>query len=647
MKLRFHSLKLLCNKSEEMLHFAENVTFIHGTLSLGKSSVARIIDFCLGGDLEQTTAIQREFIAAQLDLTIGGFKVLLERNRGENQITASWVTHAGEPTSVLVRAKGDGPPSYDEDVANVSDLVLRLLGYSIIRVHKRTADEQSPMVRLSFRDLLKFCYLEQEELDSSFFRLNAPVLAEKSKDALNFFTGYHSERLSSLQTEFDRLRTDQRAKREAADKIKAFLARFGFASESDIQAELDTVSAEARELEEWLQLEQTTYMSKTHFVDEQRDRLRKMSNELESDKAILDDLNSRVSDQKELLAELVSMKFKTARADTARTVLANSDFQNCPNCGRPISQHRSQADEQCYLCLQTGGDRAGDLSAVSVRNDLDARIADIQGSLRRQTVACRRQSDRISNLTFAKADLDRDLARMLSAYETDRLARTRDSERKLAKLSERAQFLERVRAMPGAVTDMLEEADEISKDLDRISREILEEQGRLSKADSNFATLENYFLEALLAVHVPGVSKKDRVRINRRTLIPYILPEGDEEEAYSFYTAGSGGKKTLITICFALALHRTAAVRNLPVPSVLIIDTPLKNITPDINPQLVSAFYQYLYRLMESDLADHQIILIDQLLVAPPADVDLDFRTRHMTEDDPEHPPLISYYRGP
>jgi predicted ATPase len=62
MKLHLHTLKLTCRNSEELVEFAKNVTFIHGTLSLGKSTVARLVDFCLGGDLELTTAIQRELV---------------------------------------------------------------------------------------------------------------------------------------------------------------------------------------------------------------------------------------------------------------------------------------------------------------------------------------------------------------------------------------------------------------------------------------------------------------------------------------------------------------------------------------------------------------------------------------------------------
>ena len=184
-------------------------------------------------------------------------------------------------------------------------------------------------------------------------------------------------------------------------------------------------------------------------------------------------------------------------------------------------------------------------------------------------------------------------------------------------------------------------------ELAKAGRQILEEKIRLRFADQNFYRLERNFLDAVVAVGIPGISDGDRVVIDRDKLIPTIWPTGNETSAYSFFTAGSGGKKVLLTICFAIALHQTAAQAGLPVPSLLMIDTPLKNITPDINPEIVRNFYAYLYRLMSSDLRGRQIIIIDQMLVKPDEGRNFEFESRLMTRDNPNWPPLISYYKGP
>ncbi|RST87724.1 hypothetical protein EJC49_04255 [Aquibium carbonis] len=101
----------------------------------------------------------------------------------------------------------------------------------------------------------------------------------------------------------------------------------------------------------------------------------------------------------------------------------------------------------------------------------------------------------------------------------------------------------------------------------------------------------------------------------------------------------------LFKICFALALHQTAAQRHLPLPRFIFIDSPMKNITPDIKPEIFQNFYTELYRLLDTDLKSWQCIMIDQTHFEPPATLG-DHLERRLTQNDPNYPPLISYYHG-
>lgn len=647
MKIKFEKLKLICKKSEEVIDLSAHISFFHGQLSAGKSTIARLIDFCLGATLEATTAIQQELVAVQLTLQIAEKNVLIERNKTENFVQVSWSQEGSPANSVLVAARGDGAAVVADDIRNLSDLILHLLGVPIIKVRRRTDDADSPLTRLSLRDILKFCYLPQEELDSAFFLLKTPIRSEKSKDVLNYVLGFFSDRLNGLQIEYENVSSEQRTKEMSAKRIREFLAQFEFGTDSDIDQELAAIAVKVAEFDAGLSSEIATFESKTHFADDQRANLRLLSNELNEAQESLLDVTRKIEEQRELKAELISMKFKTARADSARNVLAGAKFRVCPNCGQPVSSHRAPHPEDCYLCLQPPKAVESEVTVDIVRADLDSRIAEIDGYLKRQDKARGLLDRKVAELRAKKNQLDSELSKLLASYETDRMSRTREAERQRAALLERRSFLERLRQLPEAVRKMAEEADALKVELGRISREIDAEKQRLTGADENFKLLEQYFLEALVAINLPGISTEDVVQINRRTLIPEIFPKGDENIAYTFFTAGSGGKKVLISICFALALHRTAAVRNLALPRFLIVDSPTKNITPDINPQLVAAFYDYLYRLAATDLIDVQFVIVDQTLVEPEANLELSFSHRLLQRGDAKNPPLISYYDGP
>ena len=107
----------------------------------------------------------------------------------------------------------------------------------------------SSLQRLSFRDFYKFCYLDQPDLDSSFFLLDQPIRQEKSKDVLRYILGFHSDRLNELQNDLSEVRRSQRAMRDAANQIDEFLKRYGFNSKDQIEFEIDTLNNEEEKLD--------------------------------------------------------------------------------------------------------------------------------------------------------------------------------------------------------------------------------------------------------------------------------------------------------------------------------------------------------------------------------------------------------------
>lgn len=91
MKIRFIQLAVQCRESEEEITFSPQVTFFHGETGAGKSSIARMIDYCLGGDLEQTPAVRKEVINVTLTVQMGQSTCVFERQaQGSGLFTSSW-----------------------------------------------------------------------------------------------------------------------------------------------------------------------------------------------------------------------------------------------------------------------------------------------------------------------------------------------------------------------------------------------------------------------------------------------------------------------------------------------------------------------------------------------------------------------------
>ena len=189
---------------------------------------------------------------------------------------------------------------------------------------------------------------------------------------------------------------------------------------------------------------------------------------------------------------------------------------------------------------------------------------------------------------------------------------------------------------------------ELERLRDEMARTVTNMQLDQSRKNPNVQQLYSLFLNCQNNIGILGVTKFDTIRMNPKNYMP-ILSNSYEKREVSFENLGSGGKKTLFKICFALAVHRLqhAKPELNYLPSFLIIDTPMKNISEREDAALYDRFYQYLFSLFSTELSDTQLFVVDK------EKRDLtDYRFREgivlmrMTRDDWMNPPLFKNYKG-
>jgi len=651
MNISLRSLTLVCRQKQEVIPFSRQVTFFHGKMSAGKSTIARLIDYCLGArSLDRTTAVDKELISVELSATVGTNNVVFERTaEPTGSVQVSWTNEAGEEWSVLapLQQATESRPLVGEDVFTFSDLMFYLAGGVPLRVRRSALDEGSPMVRLSFRDVFWYCYLQQDKLDNSFYHLDDRFLQTKSRYAIRFILGYYTERLELLHGRLTKAINERAEKLAAVRQIRDFLQEVGYASESDVEVDLAKVAQELAEAREQQARQQASHHPDNHVVEEQRTALRQMSVTLGREEQSLSDLAQRLVEFKSLKDELVTARQKLSRAEAATSVLSGVRFESCPQCGTNLAARPDLSPELCNLCGQNPtrpGPNRGEQSVV-VRRDIESRLAELEDTIALSQRAVRKQQMAVESLRGEKQAADRRFQEALDQYDSAFVAAVRAIDREVATLEERERGLERFRRLPRLLHDLETQASQLLAEQDQLKQQIDAEQASLSSADQLVQELEQTYLRTLLAVGVPGVGENDVVRINRRTWVPEILEGGQEEQPWTFLTAGSNGKKTMLNVCYALAVHEVAVAHNRPLPTLLIIDHPMKCTSPDVNRDVFEAFYRHLYGLVADGLKQTQVILIDNDYFPASRD-DVELIERYMTPDEEEHPPLITYYRG-
>src|SRR5258708_2151308 len=154
-----------------------------------------------------TPALQSEFVTTALSLTVDDTNIVLERERDSGQLLATW-----NDQQVVIPARtpsGAEPVLQDTQVQILSDLIFHLHGVSSPRVRRSQLKDDSELERLSLRDLLWYCYLDQDSMDSSFFNLDAEAETYrrlKSRNVLRMILGIHQEKVAELEAALEEVR---------------------------------------------------------------------------------------------------------------------------------------------------------------------------------------------------------------------------------------------------------------------------------------------------------------------------------------------------------------------------------------------------------------------------------------------------------
>lgn len=297
--------------------------------------------------------------------------------------------------------------------------------------------------------------------------------------------------------------------------------------------------------------------------------------------------------------------------------------------------------------LQCGTPRAevkdSPIEAEVFRRDLNDRIDQIADALTRRQQEIGRMERLLAIARTRKSTLDRQLQNDLARYDSSFIESIREVDREAATWTERARSLQQLRQMPEAITTLEQEAGALQGTIDVLKSSLDAERAKLRAGDDHVAAFAEAFKEVLLAAKFPGLYPNDEIHLDPRNWAPAVVHDGVE---WRFFDTGSGGKKTAFNVCYALAIHKVAIERGLPVPKILIIDSASKNISREKNPELIRGVYDQIYSLVLGDAHRRtQLLLIDSDYVAPQAKVKGLFWRRMAGQ--PNAPALIPYYVGP
>ena len=658
MKVRLTELHLSFKKEKELIRFAD-FSYFHGQMGAGKSTIARLVDFCLGGNLgehEMTPALQSEFVSASLILEVEETLVDLRRDSTSNLIRANW-KQGDDVIEVMIparQARGEVIPGSGIEV--VSDLIYVLGGRIPPKVRKSQRKEESDLSRLSLRDLLWYCYLDQDSMDSSFFHLDRDAehfKRLKSRDVLRFLVGFHQEQVSELEVKLELHRTERLECEAGSKAIKEALSEAEIASENELAGVRRELEQQLKDVEASIESSRADLKSvRPHAMEGLQSEARLLTNQIAELERASSEIQELIANDRAHKNELLSLSTRFRRSQSAREVLGGVEFLGCPRCGRELPEHET---DMCQVCGQAHAEETtGNLDELTEEKDLDSRVAELSDLIGLHITVLQRNNRRIREVRSNKEAVDEELNRVAADYDSAYLANTLEAEKTRAALRQELTDLQRIEVLVQRIRGLSDRVEKLAVEEQKLRKELKEARENAEKDTKNLGRLQTLFLDCLLKAKLPGFYSNDSVEMNPPDFLPEVSSAGGGDLAtISFSNLGSGGKKTLFKCCFAVAVHRLASEIDALLPTFFIIDSPMKNISERENRDQFEGFFKMLYDLSSTELNGTQFIVIDKEVCPPPAGYDLSFYKRHMqpnqkgTDPSANHfPPLIRYYTG-
>lgn len=597
-RLLLRSLSLGGHSAEATYEFKTGINVIHGETGSGKSSLFEALKYSLGGRGILSPAMREGVQRIHTRLRIGDAEYQFTRRIGSTTVEVKAAD--GSLIDVMAVNQRKGMPYLGDFLLSASQLPEV----------KISSSQSSRSERISFWDFYAYAYIPQSEIDRSVIGHLDTFRNRKRKAVFELLFRLTNEEVAQLRNELDRLRDEQRVATREMNLIEEFLDGLHLATGEELANRRRELEAELEEHEHILNSLRSEGRRATTALSDQQARLRDMLERAGEAARAAAELEARISSRMEFRFELESDRERVVREGSATELLGTLDFHQCPRCLQEVAPERYGAD-QCYLCGHPEPRPIGGEDPEASEAERDRRLKEIDEllnevheliSLDREELAA--ANARRRSLESASRELGADLDQASRAYVSPRFDEIAHVGARIGELRQERASLDVQQDVWLRQVSLRERVGELSGQISDVELQLDRATNRLGDARRRVDELSSIFDEIVQSMNMPWYSEP--ARIDQDTYLPVV--NGVPLEDLS-----SGGMKMMANVGYHLAMLTYAlAHRDTYVPSLLIIDSPRKNLgsTPE-DRHHSDMFYRWVDSLVAAYQQDFQIVIAD------------------------------------
>lgn len=598
-RLVLNSLTLIGLRKNYTVNFKEGFNFISGHTSTGKTSILEMIDYALGAKEHKSyIEIGNSCSHVELIFEIGEDTYRLRRELFNFKASVILETWEKEKDKFLFynRFEIDSP----SNPRSLSAFLIEKLGLADMTISGQT---------FSFRDLYKYCYLKQTEID------NEDILGEKSweKDfkrraTFEIIFNIYDKALEEYRKSLEIKKEELQILLTKLSGIEEFLKNVDIANFQECFEQEKGIKEEIFEFEKKLSSLKNQEVSLPQNALSLRESITKLKNELQNIIQKKNDQNQYLSKLRLLHNQYKSEIDKKELAVEGYFAFNQYEFLFCPNCLKPLDNNTSI--ETCCLCGSEKCDDKGELFVTKKEiTILKRKTSELlkfleqedrkMDSLIHQENECRRMLQEeeleLHHLTNDYVNPHLEEIEYINYEIGKRNRQIFELQKNLSMFEEVGRYRELIKGKENSIA-ILKNNIKVLKD-NAVDKETI------------IASLSKTFSEILLNFEYPKLSN---AHIDEKRYLPYV-----RERKYN--DIGSLAGVTLITMAYYLAILLVGS-NEFNHPGLLIIDSPRKNLgaqaakneTEDFKDERIfNATIKTLYDIAESNKDHIQMIVVN------------------------------------
>ncbi|MEI8571256.1 hypothetical protein U737_03125 [Methylomonas sp. LW13] len=556
--LLLQNLILHGHRKDYRVTFHPGINVIYGDADTGKSSILRLVCYLLGGkQIKIDEEISSSVKYAILEITVNGTPYCISRDifNPARDVDVYSCEYSEISNSFPEKYKSSVTKGDDQN-KSLSEFLLDALELPAVRLKQAPTKDSSETARLSFLDLFKFIYLDQDDVGSThMLNIGNHVLETKNREVFKYIFNVLDSGISEIEVDIASKTQEKTLLSNQYSAISHFLTQTEFKSSDDLDEEINKIDIIKVEV-------------KSRFSD--LNKRMTSDNELyEGLKDALNTINLNIEQQEEA-------KSKALRNIERFSRLFN-DYQNDIDkiesslsakyfIGRDIQEKTS-----CPVC-----ETIIEIGDISDKFDIpsDTRLKSELTSIKRRSKDLKQLiSDNRSDLDSANSLLaelyleknkareimDEELSNSISPYLAERDAIVKE----LAQLDERrekAVHSLRVRNKQASFADQIGRLEGMIEKLKIKLNELKKDAPSLDNVLKDLGVDINKFIQQVKIKNHHGVG------IDEKTFFPKV-------RNIEYRKINSGGLRTIASIGYLASILMQKLRTETNIPGLLMIDT--------------------------------------------------------------------------